>query len=363
MNISQIDLLGIGAEGADIVSELAGRFAFATSAYMDFSPQEKNDEYFIAFPGSKRYLYAEKHELYKVEDVDKIALSEILDQLDKHTIMAFNIAEPISQYLIPYIIDKSYQLVVRLPFKFENSDTYLASCAWAKKLRSRSRTSIVDSDLFSTLIKPVGLSGVYHQMLTGQANYIASLLKLIPSTAETRRLPLSYLCRDRITLIFDPDHLDAGPVEINKYIDQHLSLLQNDALSHVKISLFANQAGCLHFVSRSSALSTLALLQILLIYKEEIGSMATVAIWGKDTFEFQDILNPPVEAESTSYLPALQQLYLYLAQRLEHDGLRQAIQTKLMRLMNEYIIETDVQYHQYEFMQALQINNWLNENQ
>lgn len=357
MNISKIDLLGIGAEGADIVSELAGRFAFATSAYMDFSPQEKNDEYFIAFPGSKRYLYAEKHELYKVEDVDEIALSEILDQLDKHMIIAFNIAEPISQYLIPYIIDKSYQLVVRLPFKFENSNTYLESCALAKKLQSRSRTSIVDSDLFSTLIKPVGLSGVYHQMLTGQANYIASLLKLLPSTTETRRLPLSYLCRDRVTLIFDPDYLNVDPAEIQKYIDQYLSMLQNSELTSIKISLFAHQAGYLHFVSRSSAISALALLQILISYKDEIGTMATVDIWGKDPFEFQVILNPPVEAESTSYLCAIQQSYLYLGQRLERENLRQTIQTKLMRLMNEYIIEAYIHYHKDEFMQALQVNN------
>src|SRR5690606_12291087 len=175
MQINNVNILGVGVDGREVVIRIASEYLLTDVNYLHYMELESSDEFYIPFPGTVRYVYGKKHDIYEVYQIDCAKLKEIYKAFHSETIIILSLAEPISQFILENLLGSTYKIIVRFPFKFENTRHYERAKDLLKKIENRPNTCIIHTDVYAEAVKPVSFCGIKYQLYRAQATYVATL--------------------------------------------------------------------------------------------------------------------------------------------------------------------------------------------
>lgn len=354
MQINNINILGVGVDGKEIVNRLIAEYLLTDVYYLHYTELETSDEFYIPFPGTVSYIYGKKHYIYEVDQIDRAKLKEIYKTFHSDTIIILSLAEPISQFILEDLLSSNYKIIVRFPFKFENTRHYERAKDLLKKIESRPNTCIIHSDVYAEAVKAVPFFGIMYQLYRAQATYVATLLGYIPAEDECVSLPLSYLCRDRVSFVFDPDHINFDRKTFEQSISSLLGLILDDTFETLKIESSYNK-DYFHFIKLESTLNLLSFSMIMLYFKKKLNVEASYMIWGKEAYDLVVLIDNGYELVIPEQLQVLSDGYNYLKSRLADSNIEKTVGDRLLSSMRQYIVEIKTTYLNNAFIQALSI--------
>lgn len=353
--IDNINVLGVGIDGKEIVNRLIAEYLLTDVYYLHYTELESSDEFYIPFPGTVSYVYGKKHDIYEVNQIDCAKLNEIYKTFHSETIIILSLAEPISQFILEDLLGSTYKIIVRFPFKFENTHHYERAKDLLKKIENRPNTRIVHTDVYAEAVKAVPFFGIKYQLFCAQASYVATLLGCLPAGDELVSLPLNYLCRDRVSFVFDPDHIKFDKKTFEQSISSFLGLILDDSLERLKIESSAYSRGYFHFIKAESTLRLLSFILIMLYFKKPLKVEGDFMIWGKDAYNLIDLLDNSYNLDIPEHLKVLHEGYNYLKSRLTDTVIEKTVSERLTNLMRQYIVEIKTTYLSKPFLHSLSI--------
>ena len=253
------------------------------------------------------------------------------------------------------MLGSTYKIIVRFPFKFENTRHYERAKDLLKKIESRPNTRIIHTDVYAEAVKPVSFFGIKYQLYRAQATYVATLLGYIPAGDECVSLPLSYLCRDRVSFVFDPDHINFDRKTFKQSISSFLHLILDDTFETLKIESSAYNRDYFHFIKSESTLNLLSFSMIILYFKKQLKIEASYMIWGKEAYDLVVLIDNGYELVIPEQLQVLSEGYNYLKSRLADSNIEKTVGDRLLSSMRQYIVEIKTTYLNNAFLQALSI--------
>ncbi|GGE14174.1 hypothetical protein GCM10011516_09960 [Sphingobacterium cellulitidis] len=355
LKINNLSIIGIGIEGKLILSKLILDYGIKNVGYIDFSMDKQLADYFIPFPGKKEFLYAEKQELYQVDNFNEPKFLDLLSQVKEDAVFVLCLSEPISHTVLKYILDTDYQILIRIPFKFENTNNFQITRSLLQKLNSRPKTTILFSDHFSEKLSSIRFSGIMHQLISGQANLLASKLGYDSIRPKIIRKPLSAFLQEKVNIIYDPNSFTFPINKLKNKIDNFISNMCSDDLWIVSLKHFAYMKTYYQFMDQESLLNLLALLIIVSFLKGHDKQMFNILFWGREAYSFSEILQESHSKDIPVQLRSISEGFDYLDKMLSVDH-KLFLKNKLDLLFNDYILEFEAYYFVTEFFDSLQIN-------
>lgn len=355
LKINNLSIIGIGIEGKLILSKLILDYGIKNVGYIDFSIDKQLADYFIPFPGKKEFLYAEKHELYQVDNFNEPKFLDLLSQVKEDAVFVLCLSEPISHTVLKYILDTDYQILIRVPFKFENTNNFQITRNLLQKLNSRPKTSILFSDHFSEKLSSIRFSGIMHQLISGQANLLASKMGHDSIKPKIIRKPLNAFLQEKVNIIYDPNSFTFPINKLKNKIDNFISNMCSDDLWIVSLKHFAYLKTYYQFMDQESLLNLLALLIIVSFLKGHDKQMFNILFWGREAYSFSEILQKNYSKDIPDQLRTISEGFDYLNKMLSVDH-KLFLKNKLDLLFNDYILEFEAYYFVTEFFDSLQIN-------
>ncbi|MFZ4263824.1 hypothetical protein ACFRAE_17440 [Sphingobacterium sp. HJSM2_6] len=354
---NRVKVIGIGELGKDIVSVLINKYSFSDLKFISFDEDKDLSEFYIKFPGEKKYVYGEKHRVHVIEEYDKDELNSYFSSLDSSTIFIFCLVEPIAHAILEILFSSEFPLFVRIPFKFENTSNYAQTIAMVKLLKCRKNTILLDSEIYSSQVKPVPFPGLYHQMIYGLANELAVLLKLFPKVVEVTLLPLNYLYRPRVTFIFQQDDIVYTEKELIKRLQIYLFDIQHNNLNKLILELHNDGLYCFYYVDKVSSMDLILLLMILSPFTNNLNIVGAY-IWGDNS---HDLFRVFVDDDEYGPFPkeyhVLQRVYNYYLNYLKQDDNYDVLFEKVQKMNSAYILELRKNYTKVEVTSSLTIVN------
>lgn len=355
MQINNINILGVGVDGKEIVNRLIAEYLLTDVYYLHYTELESSDEFYIPFPGTVSYIYGKKHDIYEVDQIDRAKLKEIYKTFHSDTIIILSLAEPISQFILEDLLSSNYKIIVRFPFKFENTRHYERAKDLLKKIENRPNTCIIHTDVYAEAVKPVSFFGIKYQLYRAQATYVATLLGHLPAGDELVSLPLNYLCRDRVSFVFDPNHINFDRKTFEQSISSLLGLILDDSFETLKIESSAYNKDYFHFIKLESTLNLLSFSMIMLYFKKKLNVEASYMIWGKEAYDLVVLIDNGYKSVIPEQLQVLSEGYNYLKSRLADSNIEKTVSERLTNLMRQYIVEIKTTYLSEPFLHALSI--------
>lgn len=355
MQINNINILGVGVDGKEIVNRLIAEYLLTNVHYLHYTELESSDEFYIPFPGTVSYVYGKKHDIYEVDQVDRAKLKEIYKTFHSDTIIILSLAEPISQFILEDLLASTYKIIVRFPFKFENTRHYERAKDLLKKIENRPNTCIIHTDVYAEAVKPVSFCGIKYQLYRAQATYVATLLGHVPAGDELVSLPLNYLCRDRVSFVFDPDYINFDRKTLEQSISSFLHLILDDTFETLKIESSAYNRDYFHFIKPESTLDLLSFSMIMLYFKKQLKVEASYMIWGSEAYDLNVLLDNGYELVIPEQLQVLSDGYNYLKSKLVDSDIEKIVGDRLTSLIRQYNVEIKTTYLNNAFIQALSI--------
>ncbi|MGJ1204357.1 hypothetical protein [Sphingobacterium lactis] len=354
MQIDHINVLGVGTDGKEIVNHLFADYLLTEVFYLHYMELEMSDETYIPFPGTVSYVYGKKHDIYEINQIDRDDLNDIYNKFHSDTIIIMSLAEPISQFILEDLIGSTYKMIIRFPFKFENTRHFERSLHLLKRIEKRPNTIILDTERYTKAVKPVGFGGIKYQLFHSQASYIAALLGSIPEDTESCRYPLNYLCRNRVTFVFDPDDIDFDISTFKKSIDHNLEEIIGESFKQFSINSFTYSRGYFYYIDGECTIDVLSFFLILLYFKELFENEGSYFIWGSDAYDLVDLLFTD-ELNIPKNLEVLLKGFEYLKKRFNDTKEEQKVFKSLTNLWSQYIVEIKTSYLNKSFLQSLSI--------
>lgn len=354
MQINNINILGVGVDGKEIVNRLIAEYLLTDVYYLHYTELESSDEFYIPFPGTVSYIYGKKHYIHEVDQIDRAKLKEIYKTFHSDTIIILSLAEPISQFILEDLLSSTYKIIVRFPFKFENTRHYERAKDLLKKIENRPNTCIIHTDVYAEAVKAVPFGGIIYQLYRAQATYVATLLGYVPAGDELVSLPLNYLCRDRVSFVFDPNHINFDRKTFEQSISSLLGLILDDTFETLKIESSYNK-DYFHFIKLESTLNLLSFSMIMLYFKKKLNVEASYMIWGKEAYDLVVLIDNGYELVIPEQLQVLSEGYNYLKSRLADSNIEKTVGDRLLSSMRQYIVEIKTTYLNNAFLQALSI--------
>ena len=355
LKINNLSIIGIGIEGKLILSKLILDYGIKNVGYIDFSIDKQLADYFIPFPGKKKFLYAEKHELYQIANFNEPKFLDLLSRVKEDAVFVLCLSEPISHTVLKCIIDTDYQILIRVPFKFENTNNFQFTRVLLQKINSRPKTTILFSDHFSEKLSTIRFSGIMHQLISGQANLLASKLGHDSIKPKFIRKPLNAFLKEKVNIIYDPNTFTFPIYKLKNKMDNFISNMCSDDLWIVSLKHFAYIKTYYQFMDQDSLLNLLALLIIVSFLQGHEKQMFNILFWGREAYSFSEILQKNYSKDTPEQLRSISEGYEYLNKMLSVDH-KLFLKNKLDLLFNDYILEFEAYYFVIEFFNSLQIN-------
>lgn len=354
---NRVKVIGVGEQGKDVVSVLNNKYSFSDLKFISFDEDKDLSEFYINFPGEKKYVYGEKHHIHIIEEYDKDKLYSYFSSLDSSTIFTFCLVEPIAHAILEILFSSEFPLFVRIPFKFENTSNYAQTLAMVKRLKCRKNTILLDSETYSSHVKPVPFPGLYHQMIYGLANELAVLLKLLPKGVDISLLPFNYLYRPRVTFIFPEDDIVYREEELLKRLQIYLFDIQQNNLNKLILELHNEDLYCFHYVAKVSSMDLILLLMILSPYAGKL-NLAEAYIWGDNSHDlFKVFIADNQYGPYPKKYHVLQSVYSYYLHYLKQDNNYDMLFEKVQKMTSLYILELRKNYTKVEVTSSLIIIN------
>ena len=355
MQINNINILGVGVDGREVVSQLVAEYLLTDVYYLHYTELESSDEFYIPFPGTVSYVYGKKHGIYEVDQIDRAKLKEIYKTFHSDTIIILSLAEPISQCILENLLSSNYKIIARFPFKFENTRHYVRAKDLLKKIENRPNTHIIHTDVYAEAVKVVSFCGIKYQLYRAQGTYVATLLGHLPEEGDIFNLPLDYLCRDRVNYIFDSDYIIFDRKTFEQSISSFLHLILDDTFETLKIESSAYNRDYFHFIKSESTLNLLSFSMIILYFKKQLKVEASYMIWGSEAYDLNVLLDNGYELVIPEQLQVLSDGYNYLKSKLVDSDIEKIVGDRLICSMRQYNVEIKTTYLNNAFIQALSI--------
>src|SRR5690606_41440512 len=96
--INNINVLGVGVEGREVVTRLASEFLLTDVYYLHYSELKSSDEFYIPFPGTVNYIYVKKDDIFEVYKMDGINLNKNNNIFHTETFIILILSDSISKY-------------------------------------------------------------------------------------------------------------------------------------------------------------------------------------------------------------------------------------------------------------------------
>jgi len=359
ISLQNVVALGVGNEGRDIISIIINEYKFSNVRYLHFEEEEEEEdlqEFHIHFKGERTYVYGKKHNIHVINDFDKREMKDLFCQIDPTCIIVLCLAEPISQSVLELVYESTFNLLIRIPFKFENSHNYKNTLTWVELLKNRNRTILFNADRYSSLVKPVDLASLYRQMIHGQAATLAISLKLFPSEEETILFPISFLFRERNVFIFEPEHFLFSKLDFCKKIDSIINQLNSGILRKIKVKAKEAPNCSLYFINNETAPDLIIVLFLLYLFHKPY-NLDNSHFWGKDAIPLKKLIDKSKFNNASMNLKIITYGFSYLKRALIHNYNFNNIEYNLNLLIDEYILEFKKYHRNEEFKSSLTTYN------